>query len=102
MSYKIKAKIVSLDEGLREYENIRMIRIKSKKHTLLIMEDFMPVIGELDGDVEIVYGERSEAIRNVKGFYMHKKNEFSLIIKDGAIAFEEVLLRSEEGKEEKQ
>lgn len=102
MSYKIKAKIVSLDEGLREYENIRMIRIKSKKHTLLIMEDFMPVIGELDGDVEIVYGERSEAIRNVKGFYMHKKNEFSLIIKDGAIAFEKVLLRSEEGKEEKQ
>ncbi len=102
MSYKIKAKIVSLDEGLREYENIRMIRIKSKKHTLLIMEDFMPVIGELDGDVEIVYGERSEAIRNVKGFYMHKKNEFSLIIKDGVINFEEVLPEGENGNEEKQ
>ncbi len=102
MSYKIKAKIVSLDEGLREYENIRMIRIKSKKHTLLIMEDFMPVIGELDGDVEIVYGEKSEAIRNVKGFYMHKKNEFSLIIKDGVIAFEEVMPESEDGNEEQQ
>lgn len=102
MSYKIKAKIVSLDEGLREYENIRMIRIKSKKHTLLIMEDFMPVIGELDGDVEIVYGEKSEAIRNVQGFYMHKKNEFSLIIKDGVINFEEVLPEGEDGNEEKQ
>lgn len=97
MDYKIRAKIVSLDEGLREYENIRMIRIKSKRHTLLIMEDFMPVIGELDGDIEIVYGERSEAVRNVKGFYMHKKNDFSLLIKDGAIAFEEVL---PEGQEE--
>ena len=33
-----------------------MIRIKSEKYTLLIMDDYMPVIGRIDGMVEIVSG----------------------------------------------
>ena len=72
-----------MTDGLQEYDNIRMIRIKSKSHTLLIMEDFMPVIGEIDGMVEIVFGEKAVAINNIRGFYMHKKNEFNLLIRDG-------------------
>ncbi|MCQ2543897.1 MAG: hypothetical protein MJ126_07020 [Lachnospiraceae bacterium] len=90
-AYKIKAKVVSLQEGLKEFDDIRMVRIKSKRHTLLIMEDFMPVIGELDGSVEFVYRDKTEIVRDVKGYYMHKKNEFSCIIRDGVVAFEENL-----------
>lgn len=89
MKYKIKAKVVSLTDGLKEYNDIRMIRIKSKHHTLLIMEDYMPVIGELEGSVEFVYNDKTEIVKDVKGYYMHKQNEFSCIIKDGVIAFEE-------------
>ena len=53
----MKAKVVSLLNGLQEFENLEMIRIKSNRHTLLIMKNFMPVIGELDGSVEFVFAK---------------------------------------------
>lgn len=79
-NYKINAKIVNREVGLTEYEGIRMIRIKSIDHNLLIMEDYMPVIGEITGYVEFVFKEKSIPYENVHGFYMHKQNEFYLLI----------------------
>ena len=57
-----------------------MIRIKSKDHNLLIMEDYMPVIGEITGRVEFVFDDQSIPYENIHGFYMHKQNIFSLLI----------------------
>lgn len=82
MNYKIRAKVVSLDKGLISYSDIRMIRIKSRTHTLLIMEDYLPIIGELDGVVEFVFQDSQESLTDIKGFYMHKNNEFHLLIND--------------------
>jgi len=79
---KIKAKVVSLDKGLISYSDIRMIRLKSKTHTLLIMEDYLPIIGELNGMVEFVFEDNTETLTDIKGFYMHKNNEFHLLIND--------------------
>lgn len=81
-NYKIKAQIVNRNVGLTEYEDIRMIRIKSVDHNLLIMEDYMPVIGEVTGLVEFVFKDKSVPYENVHGFYMHKQNEFSLLIEN--------------------
>lgn len=83
MDNKISMKIVSMESGLLTYENIEMIRVKSKSHTLLIMKNFMPVIGELDGSIELVFENYTMLFENLKGYYMHKKNEFSLLVEKG-------------------
>jgi len=80
--YKIDADVVDREEGVRSYEEIKMIRLVSKDHNLLIMEDFMPVIGELEGLVEFVYDNSVVTIKDVHGFYMHKHNHFTLVIEN--------------------
>lgn len=42
---KITATVLGIDEGFQKFEQVDMIRIKSEKYTLLIMDDYMPVIG---------------------------------------------------------
>jgi len=80
--YKINAMVVDRDEGMKSFENIRMIRVVSSDHNLLIMEDFMPVIGKIDGTIEIVFGDDIVPYKNIRGFYMHKKNQFYLLIEE--------------------
>ena len=79
----MKAKVVSLLNGLQEFEDLEMIRIKSNRHTLLIMKNFMPVIGELEGSVEFVFAKDIVRMENLKGYYMHKKNSCSLLVEEG-------------------
>lgn len=80
ISYKISARIVDRNTGMTEINDIHMIRLKSKDHNLLIMEDYMPIIGELSGTVEFVLKDESVPMEVEHGFYMHKRNEFSLLI----------------------
>lgn len=80
--YKLNADVVDREEGVRTYEEVKMIRVVSKDHNLLIMEDFMPVIGELEGLVEFVYDNSVVTIKDVHGFYMHKHNHFTLVIEN--------------------
>ena len=47
---------------------------------MLIMEDFMPVIGEVTGKVELVLENEIIPYQGIHGFYMHKKNQFRLLI----------------------
>lgn len=51
---KMNVKVLNIRKGLKKYDNVSMIKIKSKKYNLSIMEDYLPVIGEIDGDVEII------------------------------------------------
>ena len=46
-------KIYSLLNGLSVLENVKVIRIKSKDYNLLIMKDYVPIIGEIEGDFEV-------------------------------------------------
>ena len=81
---KITATVLGIDEGFKKFEQVDMIRIKSEKYTLLIMDDYMPVIGRIDGMVEIVSGEDTRSFQPVHGFYTHRKNTFDLLIKEEA------------------
>lgn len=99
--FKISAKVVDRDNGMKQYENIRLVRIVSKDHNLLIMEDFMPVIGKIDGKVELVVNDNVVPYNNIKGFYMHKKNQFYLLIeeyKKEEVTLETVLSDGKEGE----
>lgn len=78
----IKVKIFDLDKGLTEYEHIKVIRIVSKDYNLLIMEDYLPIIGEIDGSVDIKGEDIDISFPNIKAFYMNSGNVFNLMIKE--------------------
>lgn len=80
MNKDIVVKILNIKSGLQVYEGVKFIRILSEKYNLLIMRDYLPIIGEINGNLEIE-GNQSVRFENIKGYYINKSNEFNLIIK---------------------
>ena len=78
-----KVRVFDLNTGLTEYEHIKIVRIISKDYNLLIMKDYLPIIGEIDGSVDIKNDEINESFKNIKAFYMNSDNVFNLMIKEG-------------------
>ena len=74
------ARILGFHEGLKVLEHVDLIRIVSSTYNLLILKDYMPVIGEIKGNVELVSGDTTASFENITGFYMHSHNEFELLI----------------------
>ena len=79
----IKVRIFDIENGLREYKDIKIIRIISKDYNLLIMKDYLPIIGEIEGSVDIKNDIINESFKNIKAFYMNSENVFNLMIKEG-------------------
>jgi len=79
----IKVRIFDMKNGLREYENIKIIRIISKDYNLLIMKDYLPIIGEIEGSVDIKNDEINLSFKDINAFYMNSDNIFNLMIKEG-------------------
>lgn len=79
----IKVRIFDIENGLREYKEIKIIRIISKDYNLLIMKDYLPIIGEIEGSVDIKNDEVNLSFKDIKAFYMNSNNEFNLMIKEG-------------------
>ena len=79
----IKVKVFDIRNGMRVYDNIKIIRIISKDYNLLIMKDYLPIIGEIEGSVDIKNDVVSESFKNIKAFYMNSDNVFNLMIKEG-------------------
>ena len=79
----IKVRIIDIENGLREYKDIKIIRIISKDYNLLIMKDYLPIIGEIEGNVDIKNDEVNLSFKDIKAFYMNSNNEFNLMIKEG-------------------
>ena len=77
----IKVRIFNIENGLREYKDIKIIRIISKDYNLLIMKDYLPIIGEIEGSVDIKNDEVNLSFKDIKAFYMNSNNEFNLMIK---------------------
>ena len=65
----ILVKVFNLSQGLVIFNDIKIIRIKSEDYNLLIMPNYMPLLGEVKGNIDI----ESETISN---------NEFSLFIRE--------------------
>ena len=49
----IKVRIFNLESGLVEYEDVKFIRVISKDYNLLIMKDYLSIIGEVEGSIDI-------------------------------------------------
>ena len=77
---EIKVKLLNIDKGLIEYDNVQLIRIKSKTYNIVIMKDYVPIIGEIDGSIEIELEDKVTRLDNVVGYYMHRQNQFNLFL----------------------
>lgn len=78
----IKVRVFDMEEGLVEYENIKSIRITSKNYNLLVMKDYMPMIGEIVGTVDIIGDDTNLSFKQIKAFYMNANNVFNLMIEE--------------------
>lgn len=47
------------------------------------MKDYYPIIGEIEGSVDIKNDEVNLSFKDIKAFYMNSNNEFNLMIKEG-------------------
>ena len=77
----IKVKVFDIRNGMRVYDNIKIIRIISKDYNLLIMKDYWPVVGEINGKI-VIEAEESLTYENIEGFFALSHNVFHLIIKE--------------------
>ena len=79
----IKVRIFNLESGLVEYEDVKFIRVISKDYNLLIMKDYLPIIGEVDGSIDIKGDDVDISYSRIKAFYMNSHNVFNLMIEEG-------------------
>jgi len=78
----MSVKILNINEGLIEYDDVKYIRIKSKYYNLMIMKDYLPIIGEIEGDIKFELIKDTVKLSNIKGYFMNKQNQFNLFIKE--------------------
>ena len=82
MNNDLVVKIFTISNGLEEIDQVKIIRIKSKDYNLLIMKDYLAMIGRVEGSVEIETEKETIRKENIEGYYIHQHNEFKLLIKE--------------------
>ena len=82
MELSIKVKVFSLARGIEVFENIKIIRVKSVDYNLLIMPDYIPLLGEVKGNIEFEGENINKVYNNIDGYYINSKNDFSLILRE--------------------
>ena len=78
----IKVRIFDLEKGLTEYEHVKIVRLVSKDYNLLIMQDYLPIIGEIEGSIDIKGEDIDISYPKIEAFYMNSGNVFNLMIKE--------------------
>ena len=78
----ILVRIFNLSDGLQEIENVQIIRIKSTDYNILIMPDYMPLLGEIKGTIDIESETVSKHFENINAYYVNTNNVFSLVIRE--------------------
>ena len=74
-------RIFTLKNGLEEYQDVQAIRIKSKDYNLLILKDYLPIIGKIEGHFQIEISEDNKIdFDNIKAYYINEKNIFNVMI----------------------
>ncbi len=79
---RINARIIDAESGLRVLEGVYAVRIHSKQFYALIMNDYVPTLGQVEGDVTFLHKDGEEHYSAVRGFYKHQHNEFTLLIEE--------------------
>ena len=78
----IHVSVLSLSGGMKNYENVSMVRIVSHNYNLLILKDYMPTIGKVQGSVQIIGEDIMESLEEIEGYYVFRQNQFELLIEE--------------------
>ena len=73
-------KIFTLKKGLRKLEDVGAIRIKSKDYNLLILKDYIAIMGRITGEFSIEVNDDIIEYKDVDAYYVNSNNEFNVII----------------------
>lgn len=84
----ITARVIDYVNGIKVIQNVRAVRIQSKGYVLLIMEDYAPTLGKIDGKVVFLTDKDEIEYTNVEGFYKHQYNEFTILMEQESIESE--------------
>lgn len=76
----IHVRVIDQKQGLQVIESVAAIRILSKKYRLLVMEDYTPMLGKVEGDVVVLTADREIEYRSIHAYYKLQHNEFTLLI----------------------
>ena len=79
---RISARIIDVSSGLKAIEGVYAVRIHSTGFTALIMNDYIPALGKIDGDVTFLSRDGEYPYLNIHGFYKHQHNEFTLLVEE--------------------
>lgn len=77
---RIHARVIDEENGLRVIGGVLAVRVIDRHARVLIMEDYLPTLGKIDGSIVIVTREGEIPYRGIRGFYKHQHNEFTLLI----------------------
>lgn len=76
----ILVNVFELETGLTTYKDCEYIRITDEKYNLLVMLDYTPIIGEINGKIDIMYNGHEIHYEGVKASFMNSNNVFNLMI----------------------
>ena len=76
----ILVNVFELETGLTTYKDCEYIRITDEKYNLLVMLDYTPIIGEVNGKIDIMYNDQEIHYEGVKASFMNSNNVFNLMI----------------------
>ena len=73
---------LNLENGTKQYDNIKAVRIHSEKYRLLIMKDHAPILGQIKGSIYLLTDDNEIVFNDVHGFFTNIKNNFKFIEND--------------------
>ena len=78
----ITVQLLNIAGDVKLYEDVKFIKIRSQKYNLIIMKDYLPIIGEIQGEIQIGREKEDINMMKVRGYFMHKHNKFNLFYLD--------------------
>lgn len=78
----ITVQLLNIAGDVKLYEDVKFIKIRSQKYNLIIMRDYLPIIGEIQGEIQIGREKEDINMKKVRGYFMHKHNKFNLFYLD--------------------
>ena len=78
----ITVQLLNIAGDVKLYEDVKFIKIRSQKYNLIIMKDYLPIIGEIQGEIQIGREKEDINMKKVRGYFMHKHNKFNLFYFD--------------------
>ena len=74
--------VVQPNGELLTFDDIVAVRVVDRNYNLLIMKDYMPIIGEVQGSIDIQGKTSNFEMKNGVAYFINHENKFTLIIKE--------------------